>query len=318
MSTDGRQAVPRMDELIEFNQQLMTLIEAGVPIELGDGSPSVAVPDQLSQIASRIALQVGLGKSVEQAMRGDSKVPSAYRAAWETWFHGNRPTEALSSLASQAETRREMQVNVGNSLLQPLILLSLVYVGFIYLAVIASRQLEATYQQLNEPPSTSLSFLIHARQWLPLWGWLLPLGVILCVAYWWLRSSDWSYRWLPGRKRYVESISKANYADNIAKLLEENHSLAESLQLVGPLESKSQLPSMLQWAFATKLEDPSRVNLLRFVARTYRDAARTEVKRWRNWLPVVASVFIGGSIVLGYGLSLFAPMIELLKTLTKP
>jgi hypothetical protein len=160
--------------------------------------------------------------------------------------------------------------------------------------------------------------LILAREWLPLWGVLLPLTVVLAVWVWKSKSAAWSYQWLPGRKRFVESIKKANYAENVARLLDTNHSLSESLQLVGPLESKSELPSMLRWAFTAEVEDSWRVNLLRFAARTYRDTAKCEVTRWRNWLPVIVGTLVGGSIVLGYGLSLFTPMVELLQTLTNP
>jgi type II secretory pathway component PulF len=318
MSTDARQTVPKMDDLIAFNQQLITLIQAGLPVELGDGAPSEATAEQLLQINSRIALQVGLGHSVDQAIASDAQMPASYRAAWATWFHGNQPIEALNSLSSQAEARREMQINVGNSLIQPLIVLSLVYFGFIYLVLVAARQLEATYQQLGEPPSVSLRFLIFAREWLPLWGVLLPLVVILAIWFWRSQSAGWSYEWLPGRKRFVESIKKANYAENVARLLDTNHTLADALQLVGPLEPKSELPSMLRWTFTAEVEDSSRVNLLRFAAGTYRDSAKNEVTRWRNWLPVIVGALVGGSIVLGYGLSLFTPMVELLKTLTNP
>ena len=144
MSTDDPQALPKMDDLIAFNQQLLTLIQAGIPVELGDGTPSESVPVQLEQINARVALQVGLGQSVDRAISADANIPSAYRAAWETWFHGNHPIEALSSLTSQAEARAAMQVNVGNSLVQPLIVLSLVYFGFIYIVLIAASQLETT------------------------------------------------------------------------------------------------------------------------------------------------------------------------------
>jgi general secretion pathway protein F len=318
MSTGAPHALPKMDDLLAFNQQLLTLIQAGVPVELGDGTPSESVPAQLAQINARVALQVGIGQSVDHAMAGDTTIPAAYRAAWETWFHGNHPIEALNSLNSQAEARREMQVNVGNSLIQPLILLSLVYVGFIYLVLVAAGQLESTYNQLGAPPSLSLQCLMVARQWLPVWGALLPILVGIGLRYWWLRSGSWNYAWLPGRKRFIESIGKANYAENVARLLDTNHSLAESLQLVGQLDTTSAVPSMLRWAFAADVDDASRVNLLRFAARAYRDSAKRELNRWRHWLPVIVGVLLGGSIVLVYGLSLFTPMIELLTTLTKP
>ncbi len=318
MSTSSPQALPKMEDLVAFNQQLTTLVQAGVPVELGDGIPSSAVVEQLSQINARIALHVGLGNTVDEAIAKDTQIPVAYRAAWETWFHAGQPIEALDALTSRAEARRAMQVNVGNSLIQPVIVLSLVYFGFIYLVLIAASQLESTYEQIGEPPSASLIFLLIARAWLPVWGLAVPLVLLGCLVIWWRRSGAWSYEWLPGRKRMVESVSKATYASNVAKLLDTNHSLAESLQLVGQIDASQKLPSMLQWAFSADVDDSSRVNLLRFVARIYRDTANREITRWRNWLPVIAGVFIGGAIVLCYGLSLFTPMVELIKTLTKP
>ncbi len=317
MNTTTQQS-PKMDDLIAFNQQLLTLIQAGVSVELGGESQADTVAEQLSKINSRIALQVGLGQTVDRAMAEDTLLPAAYRVAWKTWFHGGRPIEALNALTTQAEARREMQSNVGNSLMQPLIVLSLVYFGFIYLVLVAAKQLEVTYDQLGEPPSASLGFLIFAREWLPLWGVLLPAVLMFAVWYWWHKSGTWSYSWLPGSSRFIESISKANYAENVAKLLDTHHSLSESLEIVGPLERNSALPSILRWAFAAEVEDSSRVNLLRFAARTYRDSAKREATRWRNWLPVMLGVFLGGAMVLAYGLSLFTPMIELLETLTKP
>ena len=317
MSTQAPRTAPKIDDLIAFNQQLITLARAGLPVELGDGQPSDSAAEQLSQINSRIALQVGLGQTVDQAMV-DALVPAAYKAAWETWFHGNQPIEALNALTSQAEARREMRIDVGNALIQPLIVLSLVYCGFIYLVLVAARQLESTYQQLGEPPSVSLRFLTAAREWLPVWGLLLPLALLLAVGFWWRNSASWTYKWLPGRKRFVVAINKANYAENVARLLATNHSLTESLQWVGSLDGHAQVPAMLHWACTADVEDSSRVNLLRFAARAYRASANREISRWRTWLPTLVGVLVGGGFVLAYGLSLFTPMIELLKMLTKP
>ena len=317
MSNDARRAMPKMDDLIAFNQQLITLVRAGMPVELGDGVPRESAAERLSQISSQIAIQVGLGQTVEQAMT-DALVPASYKAAWETWFHGNQPVEALNALTSQAEARREMQIDVGNSLIQPLVVLSLVYCGFIYLVLVAARQLESTYQQLAEPPSASLRFLMVAREWLPVWGALYPIVLLLAMWFWWRNSASWTYEWLPGRKRFVEAVEKANYAENVARLLATNHSLPESLQLVGSLDGNARMPPMLHWVCTVEVEDSSRVNLLRFAARAYRESANREISRWRTWLPVLVGVLVGGAFVLAYGLSLFTPMIELLKTLTKP
>lgn len=330
MST--RQAA-KLDDLIAFNQQLIRLADAGLSVELGDGSPSESLVAQLELVQSRVGLRVGRGATLEQAMIDEVIVPAPYRAAWETWFHANQPVEALNALTSQAGARREMQVNVGSSLIQPAIILTLVYFGFLYLVLIAARQLEATYEQMHEPPSASLSALIVAREWLPVWGLVFPLVLLLAIVYWARNSASWSYEWLPGRKRFTNAVNKAAYADNLARLLETDHSLTDSLQILGPIKTPSvsteptnntadELPSMLRWATVTELNssagESSRGALLRFTARAYRGIANKEIVRWRDWLPVLVGVFIGGGLVLFYGISLFTPMVELLFSLTKP
>ncbi len=325
--------VATIDDLIAFNQQLMKLLDAGLPIELGDGLPPESIVHQLELIQSRVGLQVSRGVTVEQALAEEPLVPGIYRAAWETWFHGNKPVEALSALTSQGEARREIQVNVGSALVQPLVVLTLVYFGFIYLVLFSARQLEMTYEQIHEPPSLSLAALLVARQWLPVWGVLVPLLVFFAVVYWTRSSAKWRYDWLPGRKRFMESITKASYAECLARLLESNHSLDASVKMLGSKVLGStvakvsggenrELPAMLQWATNTDLsnepEAASRAALLRFTARAYRGSANREVERWRSWLPVVIGVLLGGCLVLVYGVSLFSPMIELLKILSQP
>ena len=331
----GRPAT--VDDLIAFNQQLIKLVDAGLLIELGDGSPSETIASRLEQIQSRVGLQVGRGLSVAQSLADEPLVPDAYRAAWETWFHGNRPVEALNGLSNYGEARREMQINVGSSLVQPLILLTLVYFGFIYLALVASTQLEATYQQIHEPTSLSLNALIAAREWFPVWGIVVPIAIAAVVIYWIRNSATWSYNWLPGRRRFINAVSKATYADNMARLVETNHSLDESFALLGPIApnakktendstdgsiSAQPLPALMRWAISANIsatpESNSRASLLRFVARTYRTTAIREVERWRSWLPMLIGVLLGGGLVLFYALSLFTPIIELLKMLSQP
>lgn len=79
-----------------------------------------------------------------------------------------------------------------------------------------------------------------------------------------------------------------------------------------------QLPPLVRWAIDADPDDEPLSNLLRFVSATYRQMAERQEKLWRVIAPTICGLLIGGAVVLGYGLSLFLPVIQLLKDLATP
>jgi type II secretory pathway component PulF len=210
-------------------------------------------------------------------------------------------------------------------------------------------KLETIYAQLAEPPSHVLAALESARRWLPVWGPLLPLliAAVAILLIW--RPLPLNLNWLPGRIKYLDAIHKANYADSIAGLLEQNHTLGQALALLGPLPTESHsagayaaataqvfeaerqaapvaaddpriqaLPALLRWAFTGDLLGQPLPAVLRISARNYRAVARRQSAVVRWWLPALVGSLLGGLFVLAFALSLFWPMVELLRTLTQP
>ncbi len=316
------QKIAKIDDLIAFNHQLTNLNNAGLPIDLGDGTAPELLASQLQHIVSLIAVQVSRGVSVDEALENAEEVPASYRAAWTTWFHGGNSVESIQSLTRQAMTEQEIRTNVSYALLHPFVIFLMVFLAFIYIVTVAATHLERTYAQIPQPPGFSLLLLLTARRWLFLWGPLVPLLSLLAVLYWRKHSRQWKFHWLPGRKRFDQWIRRAHYADNMAQLLESNQSLDAALKKLGPSSLGTKMPPLLSWAMNCNAADEDglvrRARLLRFVANSYHSSAQREVNRWRTWLPTVASVTIGGALVLLYAVSLFAPMIELITTLTAP
>ena len=75
---------------------------------------------------------------------------------------------------------------------------------------------------------------------------------------------------------------------------------------------------MLHWALGDEVINEDKANALRFSARAYRELAQSRAVQWWAWFPTVFGALLGGGIVLMFGLSLFAPMIELLIAITQP
>ena len=58
--------------------------------------------------------------------------------------------------------------------------------------------------------------------------------------------------------------------------------------------------------------------VLRFVEHTYRQSAQRQQTIWELVVPTICGVLLGGAFVLGYGLSLFLPVIQMLKDVSMP
>lgn len=312
-----------IDDVLALNAQLQSLSEANVPIDLGFRVSKQTLSQKLSQISSQIALQNARGKTIEQAVVEDPSIPIQYRVSLIAWSQGKTGTDAISPLNAIGQRRRDVVATLNRSLLEPLILLVLVYCGFLYLVLTLVPHLEEIYSQIRTTPGGSLKMLMRVRDWLPYWGPGLPLLVIAAVVSWRSRLPSSNLRWLPIEFRDLGWVEKANHADNLARL-EENLAIAKPLSetnfasgLGEEFTAKNPSP-LLKWASSCSDEHHAKAAAFRFVGQTFRDSAKWRVVRWSSVLPSALAAILGGLLVLGYSLSLFVPMIELLGTLARP
>ena len=312
-----------IDDVLAFNAQLQSLSEANLPIDLGFRVSKQTLSQKLSQISSQIALQNARGKTIEQAVVEYPSIPIQYRISLIAWSQGKTMTDAISPLNAIGHWRRDVVATLNRSLLEPLILLVLVYCGLMYLVITLVPHLEEIYSQIRTTPGVSLKILMQVRDWLPYWGPGLPVLVIAACLFWRSRLPSSNMRWLPVEFKDSSWVEKANHADNMARLeenlanerpLSENHSVS---RLGQELTAKNPSP-LLKWASSCTDDPNAKAGALRFVGHTFREAAKWRVVRWSSVLPNALAVFLGGLLVLGYALSLFAPMIELLCTLARP
>ncbi|MGN6546858.1 MAG: type II secretion system F family protein, partial [Aureliella sp.] len=228
-----------IEEVLAFNDALMAYAATGLPVELEPGDSNEGLLKKLPQINARLALRLSRGESLADSLATEPHITPRYRAALESWLRGQHPIEALDSLAATAQGRCEIEATARYSLVQPLIVLALAYVGFIYLLLTVAPKLEGIYRQLRQAPEPILSALLIAKQGLPIWGPALPVLIAAILIGWRWRRSSLMAKWLPGRTRYLDALHKAHYADSLARLLENDYSLGQALALLGPLPTES-------------------------------------------------------------------------------
>jgi type II secretory pathway component PulF len=310
-----------------FHGELAALSATGLPLDLGMNEPEALLSSRLDRIYAGLAARLRRGQSVEQALAEEPDLPSQYRIALVTWLRCDDPSVALDRVTTPAVARRQVGMSLGQSMVYPLIVLTLSYFAFLYLCIITAPKIESMYAQLAHAPSHSLAFLIASRNMMPVWVPLLPLLLVFAVVWWRSRSKRASWAWVPGSSRYINAIQNANIAQQLARLTESGLSIQESLPLVGPLSgtakvnsagSVDSLPSLLRWAVSGDMGGEPAPRVLQLVSQTYRNQAKRQSAVWRITAPTICGVLLGGTFVLGYCLSMFLPLVQLLRDVSLP
>lgn len=307
---DHPNSEPKLDDVLAFNQTLLKLDRAGIPIGVGDSDTSHSLQQKIDAINAKIAVAVARGSSVRQILESNDELPAQYRSALSVWLLCDHSPEALAALSDQACQRRDMEQVLRFSFLQPIIIIGLVYLGFLYLIYGVSPKLESITSQIGAEPGVGLWFLQKAKSTAWFWAIAIPLSVALAMAIWKRNNSRWSLRYLPGRRKIAEAIENANNAQGMRRLLESN-SLQESFE-------STYAKGLLKWVLGERLSREGKIKALEASAKTYHEIARSHMKQIRAWIPALIGAGLGGVLVLFFGLTLFAPIIELLTALTRP
>jgi type II secretory pathway component PulF len=329
-----------LEKVMALNEELASLSAAGVPINLGD--PQHSTEESLADINAALALRTSLGQPIDAALTDDQSLPTVYRNAVLTGMRTNQWYLALDGMSQQPTAWYDLRNTTGQALVQPLIVMVLAYFGFIVLCMTYFPAIDGIYQQLRAQPNWGVRFLAFSRAWMGVWVPLVPLLIVAGIILWHRR--ELRHRpWLPGSRRYLTKVAYSTFAEQLSKLLAAEVPFVESLRLAGKATNDesvmrtaevvaaarehndawtagdemelSTLPPLLRWVLTSNLEGESLPELLRFTAETYRQSADRQSAVWHIALPTVLSALLGGAIVLGYGLSLFVPYLNLMVDL---
>jgi type II secretory pathway component PulF len=328
-----------LDRVLALNKELVALSAAGMPLQLG--APSTSVENVLDRVNSSLALRTSRGQSLTDALEDNDELPSIYRHALQTGLRSDDLTVVLDGVSRQSTAQDDLRRAFGQSFVQPLVLFAIAFAGYMVLCLRFSPTLEGIYDQLRWEPNAGVALLRAARHWLPVWGPLVPILVLAAVLFW-RRGSGTMRFWIPFARHYAATVAKANFAEQLASLLEKDVRREEALELAGgvtgdkalitaavALASAHQrgerltaddprlrrLPPLLRWALTGDLGDQSLPDILRFAAQTYRQSAERQAAVWRVALPALITALVGGAIVFAYALSMFGPLISLLRDL---
>ena len=311
-----------LEKILEFNRELSTLSAIGLPFDV-ETEPSETITSRLERISSALETRVGGGQSIQQAMADEPLVSPRYQSAASAWLRCDDPTVALDGLAAGAIASRRLCASFNQWIAYPLIVATLTYAGLLVLCTFTVPRIESLLDQIGQTPTGILRWLSEIREWMPVWSVVVPLVAVTLFAW---------QQWRPRRQRpsdsgrrsgYLATARHADMAERMARLLESGVPESESLALVTNRVDQSgddnpdprSLPPLLGWALTSDLADQARPGVMRMVAQTYRQAADRKGRMWRSIALAFVGVLVSGVFVLGYAVSVFAALSQLLQNI---
>jgi type IV pilus assembly protein PilC len=341
-----------LDEIIAFNEQLAALAEAGIPLDLSLVGRNRSTAKALKQIQTTVTRRINRGESLEEALEGDEDdVPASYRSLLQQGIRSGDFSEALDGSSRVAELLDESRHTLASAFVYPLILCALAYIGLIGFCLYLVPVWQGMYQSARLPPGPGLRILQTIKDALPYWAAVPPVLVILSLVSWrrkTLHSATSDPRngirigWLPGATQALFQQRCAHFAASLGQLLDAGTPLDAAVRIAGDAANDANLragaqlladdiargslpsdgsraaslfPPFLRWALWHADETTGRSGALQIATRLYREAADRRAERLRTLAPIAVLVALGGTVTLLYGLALFAPFAELLRSL---
>jgi len=338
-----------LDDFMALNDQLSALIEAGVPIGVGQEIPDRDLPAMLSRINASVARRVSRGESVEEALEADGAVPEWYRNLIVSGLRSDDMDGALRGFSRVANSAEESSFVTESAVFYPLVVCGLAYLGMVGFCLFFVPRLESAYASFGLQPGTGLAVLRKLRDALPIWIAAPPMLLLLAIVWRYRRrmhrvssagNGSGLLAAVSGTKKAMFQQRCSYFAESLASLVEGNLPLEKALGLAAGVcgepsladgarsaaasissslpegargEDSNWLPPFMRWALFRSEPTVGRKRALRMAADLYRESARHSMRRARIIAPIIGLVLLGGSATLLYGLALFVPVVQMLK-----
>jgi type II secretory pathway component PulF len=337
-----------LDSLMALNDQLLALKEAGVPI--GAGVSQFDLAHTLEKINTSIARRTSAGSSLAEALELDPTIPQWYRGLIVSGLRSDNMDSALRDFAHVVDWEDEIRFAGRSAWFYPLIVAGLAYLGLIGFCLFLVPRLVDMYRGFEIQVGSGLKVLQTLRETLPIWV-AIPPALLLIYLLWKSKPASHSssssnlrsglLSWLSGASEAMFEQRCAYFANSLASLDEGGTpfekalglaagvcgeaSLAEGARSVAgtisnggaPDDDKTaadRFPPFLHWAVCQTDPAIDRGRALRLAASLYRESSIYSMRRARIIAPIVCLITLGGGVTLMYGLALFVPLVQMLKS----
>jgi type II secretory pathway component PulF len=334
-----------IEQLVCLNDEIASLVRAGVPLELGLRNLGGDSAGALQEISQTLSMRMSAGESLSDALRAEEqRLPVVYRRVVEAGLRAGRLPVALEAISNYARELVELRRRITLALLYPLILVALAYSLFVVFMVDLVERLRETYELFHISIHWSLAIVISLAEAASRWWWAPPALLAVAIA-WWIATGGANIlsfsgparplAWIPGVALISRSFQIANFTDLLALLIDHDVPLPEGLRLSAGATGDARLqrsaellatsvehgdsasssrngrfgfPPFLFWVLTRGEPGQGLARLLRHAGAIYRRRATTLANWFKLVFPIVTALVIGGGVTMLYAATLFGPL----------
>jgi hypothetical protein len=290
-----------MSDVKEFNEQLLLVLRAGVPLAVGDLSTRGQVEKLVAQVQDRISSSGSLPAPINEGIGQEGQIHSDYREALIARQMGESTVQSMQMFFECGQSRSESRWSITKILLPLLLVMWLVVQGMMFLVGQLYPEMVDMYQISRLEPSASLQFLGALNEYSRIgsMGATLLMGLIIVL---WLRVPNWIISNFPIHRFTMRTLRHAQQLERHAR---RNRQLLASQSTVSPSNQSI-------------AQADGEIRSLEIRAAACRESSSLMTRKWLRWFPLLAGTFLSGLLVFGYVFCLFWPLTDLLHQLSKP
>lgn len=230
-------------EIALFTQELLTLLQAGLPLDKALMLLSDLTEKQpnLNALVGRVLESVKGGAQLSDALEAQTQVFSRfYLNLIRAGEAGGALEQVLERLADYLERSRELRETVSTAMIYPAILILMACGSLILMLTFVVPQFSEMFESAGKELPVPTQIVMGLAYGLKAYGWILPLMVLGVIAYFRYQMADsarrlvWDKRFLsvPLMGDLIIKISVANFSRTLATLLCNGVSLLNALIIV--------------------------------------------------------------------------------------
>jgi general secretion pathway protein F len=354
MSSASPKPAISLDQLVALNEEIASLVRAGVPLDQGLSLLGADMPGRLGQFATQLSAEIARGEPLDKILADSSShLPRIYRAVVEAGIAAGRLPAALESLAGSLRRLAETRRSVALTFIYPLVLLCFAWGLFAFSAAHLAPAVANAFYYHRVAGGGLVRFIAHIGESARFWGPLGPaIFIVLAIAWWFVSGgarvveggrATVSFGWVPWMGSMQRLSRIAVFVELLKLLVEKRMPLDQAVELAaeaagddaliaaarqwaedirfGRLELADDLPGLpplLRWLIAGGQRNEALLPALRHAADDYQRRAQDHAEIGRVLLPVFVTCCISGLIVVTYTMLLLGPYFYLLRALAAP
>lgn len=349
-TSTSRQYPLKANEFIALNDEIASLLRAGIPLSVGLHGFASSVSGRLERYSRALAEKLDQGQSLPDALKSiDQNIPPTYGAILAAGAESGRLADAVESMADYARQAEETRNQMTLAMIYPTLVLMMTWWLFWLSLIFVLPRIVQTLGAFGMENTLWIDLFFNVPREVRLLGWVPPLllGLALVWGLWSAGSrrhrGALNYGWtrrLPGVKQIVRYSQWSTFTHFASELMKYGVPESRALSLAAESTGQPQMISDVRgWTIRTETGEslantlkagpafsPFMVGVMKIGARQnvlpstlahlsaiYRRKSSASSQRFQTVFPIAIVVLIAGTAVLLYALALFVPVIDLMS-----